>query len=326
MSPGSRTTGSPAIAQRALGARCRPRSPAAARPPGAGRRALQLQPGRPRRRAGALPLPDLAATRAYLADGLAETLTLLADTPETDDDAVLLPPRAVPRGHAQRSGDLHGAGAGHSAAGCAAGRRRPPCRHAPRCAIPGQLDAGLRRTGASPSTTNSPPTTSRSPPSRSTARSSAGNATCPSSRRRAPHRRATCAGRAAPGRAAASASGRTWCSTEPATHLTLVRGRRLVPLGRPPPADRGGVGMRGADPAAISTGARSGNGRPAASCPIRASSPIPTATIRRRGSATRYVLRGASRATSPRMAHPRYRNYFTPERNDIHSGFRSCAL
>jgi ergothioneine biosynthesis protein EgtB len=39
----------------------------------------------------------------------------------------------------------------------------------------------------------------------------------------------------------------------------------------------------------------------------------------------RYVLRGASRATSPRMTHPRYRNYFTPERNDIHMGFRSCA-
>ncbi|WIM06350.1 MAG: selenoneine synthase SenA [Candidatus Nitricoxidivorans perseverans] len=40
----------------------------------------------------------------------------------------------------------------------------------------------------------------------------------------------------------------------------------------------------------------------------------------------RYVLKGASRATSPRMAHPRYRNYFTVERNDIHTGFRSCAL
>ncbi len=39
----------------------------------------------------------------------------------------------------------------------------------------------------------------------------------------------------------------------------------------------------------------------------------------------RYVLRGASGATSPRMAHPRYRNYFTVERNDIHGGFRSCA-
>jgi len=40
----------------------------------------------------------------------------------------------------------------------------------------------------------------------------------------------------------------------------------------------------------------------------------------------RYVLRGASSATAPRMAHPRYRNYFTPERNDLHAGFRSCAV
>jgi len=39
----------------------------------------------------------------------------------------------------------------------------------------------------------------------------------------------------------------------------------------------------------------------------------------------RYVLKGASRATDPRMAHPKYRNYFTPERKDIHTGFRSCA-
>ncbi|MDH4191247.1 MAG: SUMF1/EgtB/PvdO family nonheme iron enzyme [Betaproteobacteria bacterium] len=40
---------------------------------------------------------------------------------------------------------------------------------------------------------------------------------------------------------------------------------------------------------------------------------------------TRQVLRGASRASAPRIAHPRYRNFFTPERNDIHAGFRSCA-
>lgn len=38
----------------------------------------------------------------------------------------------------------------------------------------------------------------------------------------------------------------------------------------------------------------------------------------------RYVLKGASRATDPRLAHPKYRNYFTRERNDIHAGFRSC--
>lgn len=40
----------------------------------------------------------------------------------------------------------------------------------------------------------------------------------------------------------------------------------------------------------------------------------------------RQVLKGASRATDPRMAHPKYRNFFTPDRSDIHSGFRSCPL
>ena len=40
----------------------------------------------------------------------------------------------------------------------------------------------------------------------------------------------------------------------------------------------------------------------------------------------RPVLRGASFATDPAMRHPRYRNFFTPERNDIFAGFRSCAL
>jgi ergothioneine biosynthesis protein EgtB len=39
----------------------------------------------------------------------------------------------------------------------------------------------------------------------------------------------------------------------------------------------------------------------------------------------RPVLRGASFMTQPRMRHPRYRNYFTPERNDLAAGFRSCA-
>ena len=41
---------------------------------------------------------------------------------------------------------------------------------------------------------------------------------------------------------------------------------------------------------------------------------------------SRPVLRGASFATDPGMRHPRYRNFFTPERNDIFAGFRSCAL
>jgi gamma-glutamyl hercynylcysteine S-oxide synthase len=41
---------------------------------------------------------------------------------------------------------------------------------------------------------------------------------------------------------------------------------------------------------------------------------------------TRMVLRGACVATLPMMRHPKYRNYFTPDRNDIYAGFRSCAL
>ena len=41
---------------------------------------------------------------------------------------------------------------------------------------------------------------------------------------------------------------------------------------------------------------------------------------------THKVLRGASIATSERMVHPKYRNFFTPERTDIHAGFRSCAI
>ncbi|HEY1227707.1 MAG TPA: selenoneine synthase SenA [Ramlibacter sp.] len=40
---------------------------------------------------------------------------------------------------------------------------------------------------------------------------------------------------------------------------------------------------------------------------------------------SRRVLRGASPATSPWLAHPRYRNYFEPQRHDIAAGFRSCA-
>jgi ergothioneine biosynthesis protein EgtB len=39
----------------------------------------------------------------------------------------------------------------------------------------------------------------------------------------------------------------------------------------------------------------------------------------------RPVLKGASPATVPRMRHPKYRNYFPHERNDIVSGFRSVA-
>ena len=39
---------------------------------------------------------------------------------------------------------------------------------------------------------------------------------------------------------------------------------------------------------------------------------------------TRRVLRAACFATSPALAHPRYRNFFEPHRSDVFAGFRSC--
>ncbi|HEX4918359.1 MAG TPA: selenoneine synthase SenA [Limnobacter sp.] len=40
----------------------------------------------------------------------------------------------------------------------------------------------------------------------------------------------------------------------------------------------------------------------------------------------RKVLKGASWATAQEMVHPKYRNYFQPDRRDVFSGFRTCAV
>jgi EgtB-related family protein len=40
---------------------------------------------------------------------------------------------------------------------------------------------------------------------------------------------------------------------------------------------------------------------------------------------TRKVLRGAAAVTHPVLRHVQYRNFFTPERRDIYSGFRTCS-
>jgi EgtB-related family protein len=40
---------------------------------------------------------------------------------------------------------------------------------------------------------------------------------------------------------------------------------------------------------------------------------------------THRSLRGGSLATQPRMTHPRFRNFFLPNRSDIFAGFRTCA-
>jgi ergothioneine biosynthesis protein EgtB len=40
---------------------------------------------------------------------------------------------------------------------------------------------------------------------------------------------------------------------------------------------------------------------------------------------THRSLRGGSLATKPRLAHPRYRNFYLPHRNDVFAGFRTCS-
>jgi gamma-glutamyl hercynylcysteine S-oxide synthase len=40
---------------------------------------------------------------------------------------------------------------------------------------------------------------------------------------------------------------------------------------------------------------------------------------------SRVALRGACAATATTLAHPRYRNFFEPHRDDLFAGFRSCA-
>lgn len=41
---------------------------------------------------------------------------------------------------------------------------------------------------------------------------------------------------------------------------------------------------------------------------------------------THKAVRGASLVTSPRMRHPKYRNFYEPHRDDVFIGFRSCAM
>ena len=38
------------------------------------------------------------------------------------------------------------------------------------------------------------------------------------------------------------------------------------------------------------------------------------------------VLKGGSFVTHPRLKYPQYRNFYTPERNDMFCGFRTCSI
>jgi iron(II)-dependent oxidoreductase len=60
--------------------------------------------------------------------------------------------------------------------------------------------------------------------------------------------------------------------------------------------------------------------------PFGGFSPDPYVDYSRPWFGTRKVLRGGAWATSARIARPAYRNFFTPDRNDVFAGFRTCAL
>ena len=62
------------------------------------------------------------------------------------------------------------------------------------------------------------------------------------------------------------------------------------------------------------------------SCRSRGFAADPYADYSRPWFGTRKVLRGGGWATSARIARPAYRNFFTPDRNDVFAGFRTCAL
>ncbi len=156
----------------------------------------------------------------------------------------------------------------------------------------------------------------------------------------------------------------------------LVRGRRVVSLGRPAPSDRDRVGSRchwRAEPLAARAsptvaGAGHGAAAPAANranLDFAFAGPIDVAACAEGdsafgcrqmignvwqwtasdflpfagfaadpykdysgspGSVRARCLRGGCWATSARIARPSDRNFFTPDRNDVFAGFRTCAL
>ena len=271
-----------------------------------------------------LPLPDLAATRAYLTEGLAETLALLAATPETDDELYFF--RLV-----LFHEDMHTEAATYMAQALGiplvAALLRPsqPFQKSAALSIPAQdwmlgysgngfaFDNELRAHGVAVAAVDI-------------------DATVVTWDRYLPFIEAT---GAEPPRYLRK-RGDTWQRQHfgawqtlplgaPATHLTWFEaeawcrwaGRRL-----PTEAEW--------EVAAVTrTDFRWGEvweWTASRFLPFPGFVPHPYRDYSAPWFGDRYVLRGDSRATSPRMTHPRYRNFFTPERNDMHNGFRSCAL
>ena len=212
-----------------------------------------------------LDLPDRAGTFGYMADVLARQEDLLGGA--VDDGARYFYELAI------RHEDMHVEALtytrqtlGYAPPNGLGDARRPAAGALPGdVAVPGgRLAAGIdRRATASSSTTRSGRTRRRWRPSASPARRSPTPSSRPSSRpaatarrefwsdagwawRRAPRRRASgllaAASATACGRSRRYRAGRGAGAARAGRVRQLVRGRRLVPLGRPAPADRGRVG------------------------------------------------------------------------------------
>lgn len=296
--------------QRDRGPDCEPDH---ARPPGrlAGADALYDSSRVAHSRRWHLPLPDLAATRAYLAAGLEETLALLAQSPETD--AALYFYRL-----ALFHEDMHGEAGIYMAQALDIplpnGSGPEPARlpETVALALPAQAwslgwsgpgfafdnELAAHPVAVDAFEIDSQPVSWR----RYLACVEATEAAPPRYLRRP----------ARPGKPAASAPGRPWTWTPPP---------RISPGRRPRPGAAGRVGACPArrngngppSPGRISAGARCGNGPPAASSLIQASNPTPTGTTPRPGSAT--VRCCAAPASPPRRAWPIPATATTSRRN-----------
>ena len=102
-------------------------------------------------------------------------------------------------------------------------------------------------------------------------------------------------------------------------------GRGVLPLGRPPPAERRRVAIRRRDDPRFHWGQSVWEWTADPFRPYPGFVAGPYADYSRPWFGDHRELRGGSFATHERLHSPRYRNFFTPDRSDVFAGFRTAA-